>query len=99
MEKVQSSDLLGGDVIAGRPHVNLLVHVKAGDDKEYLVVMIVFIDGGDNDGDDNQEEKSTPGPLAPPESKRPSRKITARSYSWTTFGYIQSENKQGLCQN
>ena len=34
----KNSDLLGGNVVAGRPHVNLLVHIKAGDDEEYLVV-------------------------------------------------------------
>ena len=28
--------------------------------------------------------KKIPGPLAPPVTKRPSLKITARSYSWTT---------------
>ena len=38
MEKVKNSDLLGGNVVAGRPHVNLLVHIKAGDDEEYLLV-------------------------------------------------------------
>ena len=35
---VKNSDLLGGNVVAGRPHVNLLVHIKAGDDEEYLLV-------------------------------------------------------------
>ena len=34
----KNSDLLGGNVVAGRPHVNLLVHIKAGDDEEYLLV-------------------------------------------------------------
>ena len=29
--------------------------------------------------------KKTPGPLAPPVSSRPSLKMTALSYSWTTF--------------
>ena len=29
--------------------------------------------------------KKTPGPEAPPESRRPNRKMTALSYSWTTF--------------
>ena len=29
--------------------------------------------------------KNTPGPLAPPVRRRPSLKITARSYSWTTW--------------
>ena len=29
--------------------------------------------------------KKTPGPLAPPDSSRPSLKMTALSYSWTTF--------------
>ena len=29
--------------------------------------------------------KNTPGPLAPPVRRRPSLKMTARSYSWTTW--------------
>ena len=29
--------------------------------------------------------KKTPGPLAPPVSSLPSLKMTALSYSWTTF--------------
>ena len=29
--------------------------------------------------------KKTPGPRAPPVSSRPSLKMTALSYSWTTF--------------
>ena len=34
-----------------------------------------------------------PGPLAPPESNRPRRKITARSYSWETIwiSFIQCQ--------
>ena len=43
MEKVKNSDLLGGNVVAGRPHVNLLVHIKAGDDEEYLVVKRLLV--------------------------------------------------------
>ena len=45
MEKVKNSDLLGGNVVAGRPHVNLLVHIKAGDDEEYLLVkrLLLFL--------------------------------------------------------
>ena len=35
--------------------------------------------------------KKRPGPLAPPDRSRPSRKTTALSYSWTTFTVTQSE--------
>ena len=35
-----------------------------------------------------------PGPLAPPESRRPRRNITARSYSWTTLKKISFPNEQ-----
>ena len=38
--------------------------------------------------------KNKPGPLAPPESMRPKRIITARSYSWTT--YREKNNKSKL---
>ena len=36
-----------------------------------------------------------PGPLAPPENNRPSRKMTALSYSWTTYG-VQNERWNGI---
>ena len=40
-------------------------------------------DHGDEDGRGHEDDEDrTPGPRAPPESKRPSRKITALSYSW-----------------
>ena len=35
--------------------------------------------------------KKTPGPLAPPERSRPSRNMTALSYSWTTLITRQRE--------
>ena len=35
--------------------------------------------------------KKRPGPLAPRERSRPSRKTTALSYSWTTLTVTQSE--------
>jgi hypothetical protein len=39
--------------------------------------------------------KKSPGPLAPPETRRPRRKITALSYSWTTLkiNFIQDIQK------
>ena len=36
-----------GNVVAGCPHVNLLIDIKAGDDEEHLVD---DNDGGDGDG-------------------------------------------------
>lgn len=36
-----------------------------------------------------------PGPLAPPCIKRPKRKITARSYSWTTCKKEEGQKKTG----
>ena len=36
--------------------------------------------------------KNTPGPEAPPDSSRPSLKMTARSYSWTTFTVKRRES-------
>lgn len=38
-----------------------------------------------------------PGPLAPPDRSRPSRKMTARSYSWTTLKHTKREN--GIVRN
>ena len=46
----------------------------------------VDVDGvDDKDDGSSRDVVGTPGPRAPPESNRPSRKITARSYSCTTF--------------
>ena len=36
--------------------------------------------------------KNTPGPLAPPDRSLPSLKMTALSYSWTTFTMKNREN-------
>ena len=37
--------------------------------------------------------KKTPGPRAPPDRRRPSLKMTALSYSWTTF--TEAAREQG----
>ena len=42
--------LLRGDLIGGRPHVNLFIDVNTGDDEEYLMMTHVNVDNDDDDG-------------------------------------------------
>ena len=47
--KYKTTHLLRGNVVAGCPHVNLLIDIKAGDDEEHLV--------DDNDGGDGDDQE------------------------------------------
>ena len=78
------------------PYEQLCLHVMVDVDQGVDVDVDVDVDADadadvDVDGIDDSDDGSsrdvvgTPGPRAPPESNRPSRKITARSYSCTTF--------------
>ena len=89
-----------GDILAERETIAHDMQVSLDEATDPWGVYIERVGGdGDVDYDDDQAGKSTPGPLAPPESKRPSRKITARSYSWTTFNIYTILNDEELDEN
>ena len=48
------ADLLWGNFVGGRAHVNLFIDVDTGDDEEYLKPMLIVLMRGDNDYDENE---------------------------------------------
>ena len=90
LKKLLISHLLWGNIEADRSEIDFLVSVNTRNYKKYpgtlkeTSVIITLLPPASS--------PILPHTLAPPLTRRPRRKMTARSYSWTTLTHMYREN-------